>query len=70
MISSIIQALFKIKIQPHMSEQEKKCQRIYDLFNTEQKNKVSLSPVIKAKKKFIEKEIEQKMKRRLFKCSH
>ena len=31
MISSIIQALFKIKIQPNMSEQKKK--KIYDLLN-------------------------------------
>ena len=36
MISSIIQALFlKIKIQPNMSEQELKRQRIYDLLNAE-----------------------------------
>ena len=35
MIISIIQALFKIKIQLNMSEQEKKQQRIYDLLNAE-----------------------------------
>ena len=35
MFSSIIQALFKIKIQSIMSEQEKKRQRIYDLLNVE-----------------------------------
>ena len=33
MISFIIQAHFKIKIQSNMSEQEKKRQRIYDLLN-------------------------------------
>ena len=39
MTSSIIQALLKIKIQPNMSEQEKKLLRIYYLFNTETKPK-------------------------------
>ena len=39
MISSIIQARFLIKIQPNMSEQEKKQQRLYDLLNTETKPK-------------------------------
>ena len=39
MISSIILALFKIKIQPNMSEQEKKRQRIYHLLNAEIKPK-------------------------------
>ena len=47
MISSIIQALF-IQIQPNMSEQEKKRQRIYYLLNTDTKPKkiirVSLRP--------------------------
>ena len=38
MISSIIQALF-IKIQPNMSEQEKKQQIIYDLVHAETKSK-------------------------------
>ena len=33
MISSIIQALFLIKIQSNMSEQDKKWQRIYDLLH-------------------------------------
>ena len=37
MISSIIQAPFYIKIQPNMSEQEKKRQRIYYLLNAETK---------------------------------
>ena len=39
MISSIIQALFKIKIQPNMSEQENKRQRIYDLLNAVRKRR-------------------------------
>ena len=39
MINSIIQALFFIKIQLNMSEQEKKRQRIYDLVNAETKQK-------------------------------
>ena len=34
-----IDKLFFIKIQPNMSEQEKKRQRIYDLLNTETKTK-------------------------------
>ena len=33
MISSIIQAFFKMKIPSNMSDQEKKRQRIYDLLN-------------------------------------
>ena len=42
MIRSIIQALFFfIKIQPNMSDQEKKWQRIYDLLNAETKPKIS-----------------------------
>ena len=68
MISSIIQALFKNKILPNMSEQEKKRQRIYDLLNAETKRqriydllnaetKLSFSTVYKAKKKFTEKEL-------------
>ena len=44
MISSIIQAFF-IKIQPSMSEQEKKQQRIYDLLNVETKPK-NISEII------------------------
>ena len=39
MINSIIQALFKIKIQPNTSEQEQKGQRIYYLINAETKPK-------------------------------
>ena len=56
MISSIIQALFLIKIQPNMSKQEKKQQRIYDLHNTKTKPEkiskiieISLFTVYKAK---------------------
>ena len=45
MISSIMQALF-IKIQSNMSEQEKKRQRIYDLLNTEIKQKKKNSEII------------------------
>ena len=37
MNKSNIQALFFINIQPNMSEQEKKQQRIYDLLNAETK---------------------------------
>ena len=36
MIGFIIQALFFIKIQPNMNEQEKKWWRIYDLLYTSQ----------------------------------
>ena len=39
MISSIIQTLRKIEIQPNMSEQEKKRQKIYDLLYAETKTK-------------------------------
>ena len=39
MISSIIQTLFKIKIQHYTSEHEKKQQRIYDLLNAKTKLK-------------------------------
>ena len=55
MISSIIQALFFIKIQPNMNEQEKKQQRIYDLFNTKTKPKFLLLPWTKQKKIFLQK---------------
>ena len=51
MISSIIQALFKIKIQSSMSEQEKKQQRIYDLLKNQAK--FFLSTLYKAKKNFF-----------------
>ena len=51
MINSIIQALFKIKIQLNMSEQEKKQQRIYDLLNAETKQKFLCLPYTKLRKK-------------------
>ena len=51
MITSIIQMLFKIKIQPNMSEQEKKRQKNYDLFNSETKLKFLCQPYTKQKKK-------------------
>ena len=54
MISSYIQALF-IKIQPNMSEQEKKQQRIYDLLNTKTKLKFLCLPYTKQRKKFYRK---------------
>ena len=44
MISSIIKALFKIKIHPIMSDQENKRQRIYDLLNDEIKTKFLCLP--------------------------
>ena len=39
MISFIIQLIFFIKIQPNVSEQEKKWQRIYELLNAKTKPK-------------------------------
>ena len=57
MITSIIQALFLIKVQPNMSEQEKKWQRIYDLLNSKNQAWVSLSTIYKAKKKSLQKKI-------------
>ena len=57
MISSIIQVLFFIiKIQPNMSEQEKKRQRIYDLFNAETKPKFFDLPYTKQRNFFPENE--------------
>ena len=50
MISSIIQAPFEIEIQPNMSEQEKKRQRIYDLLNAETKLKYLCLPYTKQRK--------------------
>ena len=73
MIRSIIQELFKIKIQSIMSEQKKKRQRIEDLLNSKTKSKFFVFRI----KKFTEKElskqnrewrIEQKAKRMLFNC--
>ena len=53
MISSIIQALFKIKIPPNMSEQEKKRQRIYDLLNAESNPKFLCLPYTNQRKGFF-----------------
>ena len=55
MISSIIQALFKIKIQLNMCEQEKKQQRIYNLLNAETKLKFLYPPYTKQRKIFYSK---------------
>ena len=77
MISSI-RALSFIKIQPNMSEQEKKRQRIYDLLNAETKSKFLCLLYTKQKKKIIDKralkgkgEVQNwtKTKRTLFNCS-
>ena len=77
LIGSFIQALFKIKIQSYMSEQEKKRQRIFDLLNagtklkflclasTKQRNFLTEKEPFKAKGKW---RIEQKTKR-CFNCS-
>ena len=55
MISSIIQALFKIKIQHNMGEQEKKKrQRIYDLLHPQTKSKFLCLPYTKAKRKKLQ----------------
>ena len=56
MISSIIQPLFFIKVQPNMNEQEKK-QRVYDLLNVKTKPKCLYLSYIKKRKKITEKEI-------------
>ena len=54
MISSIIQAFFFfIKIQPNISEQEKKQQIIYDLLNAETKPKFLCLPYTKQRKKIF-----------------
>ena len=55
MISSTIQALFKIKIQPNMSEQEKKRLRMYDLLDVKNQAKIPLSTMYKAKNFFLQK---------------
>ena len=60
MINSIIKALFKIKIQPDMSEKENKRQRIYDLLNTETKPKFLCLPYTKKRIFFTEKELFKK----------
>ena len=55
---SIIQALFKMKIQPLMSEQEKEWQRIYDVLNAETKPKfLCLTDLKQSCFSFTEKEL-------------
>ena len=56
MIRFIIQALFAIKVQPNMSDQKKKWQRIYDLLNAEAKLKFLGLPYTKQIILFTEKE--------------
>ena len=51
----------KIKIQPYLSEQEKKRQRIYDLFNAEPSQS---STLFRVKKKITEKELFMEWRRR------
>ena len=55
MISSIIQVLLFINIQRKMSEQEKKRQRIYDLFNAETTLKFLSLPYTKQRNIFLQK---------------
>ena len=67
--------LFFIKIQPNMSEQEKKQQTIYELLNLETKSKFLC---LQSKENFLQRNcflkergewwIEQKTKRRFFNC--
>ena len=60
MISSFIQALF-IKIQPNMSDQEKKQLRTYNLLNAEINPK--FLSIYKANKKFLTEKVLFKEKR-------
>ena len=60
MISSNIQALFKIKIQPNMLDEVKKRQRIYDLLNPETKLKVIFWTYTKQRKKLQKKSFLRK----------
>ena len=53
MIYSIIQAVFIIKIQSNIRDQEKKRQRIYDSLNAETKPKFLRQPYSKQKKKIL-----------------
>ena len=63
MITSIIHALFFIKIQPNMSEQEKKQ---HDLLNVETKPKFLCLPYTKQRTFFTEKELlKEKGKKRI-----
>ena len=55
MINSISQAFFYIKIQPNESEQKKKRQRIYHLFNGETKPKFIVKSIQNKEKNFAEK---------------
>ena len=60
MISSIIQAHFKIKIQPNMSEQEYIRQRVHDLLNAVTKPNYLCQPYTKQRKKKYRKSAFQK----------
>ena len=60
MTSSIIQALFKIKIQLDMSKQAKERESIYDLLNAVTKPKFLCLPYTKQERYFTEKEIFKK----------
>ena len=55
MIISIIQVYFWITIQPNMSEQEKKLQRIYDLINADLYPKFLILPYRKQRKRIYRK---------------
>ena len=76
MISNIIQAVFFIKIEPNMNEQENKPQRIYELINPETKPTffsctqnnffVTKKELFKEKGKW---RIGQQTKIRVFNCS-
>ena len=48
----LFKQFFSIKIQPNMSEQEKKRQRVYDLLNAETKPKFLCLPYTKQRKLF------------------
>ena len=63
MISSIVQALFKINIQPKIWEHEKKRQRIYNLFNTETKFRFLCLPYPKQNIFFFYRKVTFKEKR-------
>ena len=57
MINSIIKVLFRIKIQPYNSKQEKKRQRIYHLLNAETKQKFLCVLYTKQRKICLKKKI-------------
>ena len=50
-LAQLFKHSFKIKIQPYVSEQEKKRQRIYDLLNAETQPKFLCQPYTKQKNK-------------------